>query len=560
MRTENAVLDNIEIENLGSFDFDELESSLEIQMSELSILEDEQNNIGNPNGLVENMANAVWEQFMNQIAVTAGEDFIKGNKGLSLDLRNSAHIQTSDNFANGKIATHNHKIDYQERYDNWHGKMQHDVTGKVITHKNRAGQDEATLVKGVRGIFDNGRPTGSRDKGTDMDHTVSAGEIIRDKAANAHLSEAEQVAFANSSANLNEMDSSQNRSKSDMSMTDWLNRENARGQKPNEIFDISEQQDKAYREKDKEARAEFDKVKSEGEERSVKAGKATQRAELLNISGKALRGVILQLIAELAKEIFRKLISWLKEKKRSFKSLYEHIKQAVGSFVSNLKRYLINTTDSLLTTIATAIWGPIVSAVKKAWIFIKQGWKSIKEAYDYMKDPKNNGQSISVILLEVSKIVTVGLTAAGAIVLGEVLSKQLLTIPIFATPIPLLGNLADLIGVFMGGLISGVVGALVINLITNKIANIKKNELTIKQIAKGNEVIATQEIIIDRYKNDIATTSDNVAASMLDRHKAAAEVIAYLETDINNIDETTVKETGNETDFDDIDRLLHGLK
>ena len=47
------------------------------------------------------------------------------------------------------------------------------------------------------------------------------------------------VAFANSDANLNEMDSSLNRSKGDKSMTDWLDNPNSRGQKPDEIFDIS---------------------------------------------------------------------------------------------------------------------------------------------------------------------------------------------------------------------------------------------------------------------------------------------------------------------------------
>lgn len=34
----------------------------------------------------------VWEQFVNQVAVTAGEDFIKENRGLHLDLRKEAHI------------------------------------------------------------------------------------------------------------------------------------------------------------------------------------------------------------------------------------------------------------------------------------------------------------------------------------------------------------------------------------------------------------------------------------------------------------------------------------
>ncbi len=61
-----------------------------------------------------------------------------------------------------------------------------------------------------------------------MDHTVSAAEIIRDPAANAHMTKDEQIAFANSDANLNEMDSSLNRSKGDKSMTDWLDNPNSK--------------------------------------------------------------------------------------------------------------------------------------------------------------------------------------------------------------------------------------------------------------------------------------------------------------------------------------------
>ena len=231
-----------------SIDFDDLESKLdselEEQMADLEGLEVDREKIGNPDTIGHTVMNVVWEQFINQVGVVAGEDFIKENRGLTLDLRDSAHIQTTDNFAKGKIATHNDKIDYQQRYDDWQSNFMHDENGNVITHSTRTGKQEATLVSGARKPFDQGRPVGSVERGTDMDHTVSAGEIIRDPEANAHMTKEEQIAFANSEANLNEMDAGQNRSKGDKSMTDWLDNPNKNGQKPNEIFDISEEQDK----------------------------------------------------------------------------------------------------------------------------------------------------------------------------------------------------------------------------------------------------------------------------------------------------------------------------
>ena len=100
-------------------DFDELEEKLQGQLEEelgkMQFLAEEKEKIGNPDNLGNVIMDVVWEQFLNQVAVTAGEDFIKENRGLHLDLRNEAHIQTTENFANGKIATHNTEIDYQKK-------------------------------------------------------------------------------------------------------------------------------------------------------------------------------------------------------------------------------------------------------------------------------------------------------------------------------------------------------------------------------------------------------------------------------------------------------------
>ena len=71
-----------------------------------------------------------------------------------------------------------------------------------------------------------------------------------------------------------------------------------------------------------------------------------------------------------------------------------------------------------------------------------------------------------------------GITAAGAIVLGEVIEKGLLTIPAFAIQIPLLGSLASLLGIFFGAIVSGIVGALAINLI-NRLVSRKLKEMNI---------------------------------------------------------------------------------
>ncbi|WP_075566789.1 cation diffusion facilitator family transporter [Ihuprevotella massiliensis] len=519
-----------------SIDFDDLESKLnselEEQMADLEGLELDREKIGNPDTIGHVVMNVVWEQFINQIGVIAGEDFIKENRGLTLDLRDSAHIQTTDNFAEGKIATHNDKIDYQQRYDDWQGNFQHDENGSIITHQTRSGKEEATLDRGARRPFDQGRPAGFVERSTDMDHTVSAGEIIRDPAANAHLTKDEQITFANSDANLNEMNASHNRSKGDKTMSDWLDNPNSNGQTPKDIYAdpmdktyLSDEKEQEYRDKDAEARAEYEKQKKEGEKRSIETGKKSQKDEALRIGHKALRSVVMGLLASLIKDIIRKLISWFRLGNRKIRTFIDSVKEAINSFVSNLKGHLLNAGNTFVTTIATAICGPIIGMIKKAWLFLVQGCKSVNEAINFLKDPANKNMPFSLKMMEVGKIIIVGFTAGGAIVLSEVIEKGLLSIPGFAIEIPLLGSLASLVGMFLGALVSGLIGALALNQIDRLIAKKLKRINTQQQIEKRNEILATQGQQNKVAAKKVEKTRDKTITSIKERHAAAAEII-----------------------------------
>lgn len=532
MTRENALLDEEEKasdEFEESFDFDELEEKLQSQLEEeiadMQFLAEEKDKIGNPDNLGKVIMDVVWEQFMNQVAVTAGEDFIQENRGLHLDLRKEAHIQTTENFAKGKIATHNTEIDYQQRYNDWQSNFVKDENGNVVTHQTRSGKEEATLVKEARKPFDEGRPTGSVEKHTDVDHTVPVGEIIRDPGANAHMTKDEQIAFANSDANLNKINSSLNRSKGDNSMTDWLDNPNSKGQKPSEIFDISAEDEAKLRQKDAQAREEYEKQKKAAEQRSIEAGKKSRREEAFRIGGKALRAVLMQLLAELVKEIIGKLVQWFKSGQKAIDTLLDSLKQAIHSFIGKMKTHLINAGNTIFSTVATAIIGPVWGTIKKVWAMLKQGWNSLRNAVNYIKDPANKRKPVGILLMEVGKIVIAGLTGAGALLLGEVIEKSLMTIPIFAFEIPLLGSLASIIGIFLGAVVAGIIGAIAINLLDKLISKKQKKEVQEATIAKGNEIIAKQhqlqivnEALLER---DREKAQSNISA----RHQEAASVM-----------------------------------
>ena len=574
MADENAVLEKEKIETEETeetFDFDALEEKLqgqlENELADLQVLTDEKEKIGSPDELGKVIGNVVWEQFLNQIAVTAGEDFIEANRGLTLDLRDEAHIQTTENFANGKIATHNTEIDYQQRYDDWQSNFQKDPNIEHKTSNYRYNEDQQVwekhdtrsdswkkvLNKDARADFDKGRPTGNNTANTNMDHTVSAGEIIRDAEANAHMTREEQIAFANSEKNLNLMDSAANQSKGDSTMSEFLDSERD-GKKAAERFNIDEEE---LRKKDAEAREEYEKRKKEGERKSIEAGKKSQRAEAFRIGKKTLRAVVMQLLTELMREIITKLVKWFRSAQKALGTLLDSLKEAIHSFVGNMKTRLINAGSTVFTTVATAIIGPVVATIKKAWMMLKQGWKSLKDAVKYIKDPANKGKPIGILMMEVGKIIIAGMTATGALILGEVIEKGLMTIPIFAFEIPLLGSLASILGIFLGAVVAGIIGAIAINLIEKQIEKRLKNDNLDARIDKNNKILNLQHQVQKVNEVKMEQTKAASVQSMYDRHVAAAETMA---SSVEKINENCAVDKGIQNKLDDIDRLFDELE
>lgn len=517
-----------------NFDFDELEKALEQELDaktlDLELATKDREKIGNPESLAETVGNVVWEQFINQIGRGAGEEFIKQNKGLELDLSNDAHIQTTEKFAKGIFPSHNKEI-YEKRYKDWQANFQEDENHNIKMHSTRMGIEEATLAKGARKPFDKDRPKGSIERKTQMDHTVSAAEIIRDPAANAHLTREEQIAFANSEANLNEMPSSWNQSKGDKSMTDWLDNPNSKGQKPTETLDgLSDEKAQELREKNTVARTEYDRVKAKGEMRSVIDGRISQIKE-------GAKAVLFGLLASLLKNIMVKLLIWFKTGKRKLKEFLISIKNAIKEFFYNLRHNFKETLKTSSETFITTIVTEVSDKIKKFWLFLKQGFKSLKEAVDYIMAPENKNKPFDILVLEVGKILVAGLSVAGAIALNEVIENALLSVPFFALQIPLLGTVASIISTFFSATVMGIIGALAIRLIDKFIANKQKELANKKIIEAGNHVLNVQSKQIELAKQRTAYAKEKARTTINNRHTKAAEFMKETITDVKNIGE-----------------------
>lgn len=553
-----------QVSEVDYIDFDQLESALEQDLTsnlqELEGLELDHQLIGNPDGLGETVQKIVWEQFVNQVGVVAGEDFIKENQGLTLDLRDSAHIQTVENFKEGKIATHNHysKDQLERNYSRYKHTLHKDFRDKFVDPNMdevlpRIGTLKAQGQETVKDIY-TGRQISTQywlEDGSynplhaQREHVISSNEIYQNATLQMGYDDESLAAIINHPDNLQGYTTAQrNNRKSDRSKEEMgQNDKNKHWEKANE------RAEKLIQNKEQEAT-----------ERLESEGRATQKQEAFRITGKALRAVLMGMLAALVKEIIKKIIAWFRSANKQFKTFIESIKEAISNFIKDLKQHLLTAGDTLITTITTAIFGPVISLIKKAWIFLKQGFKSVKEAIIFLKDPANKNMPFSLKLLHVGKILIAGLTAGGAIVLGEVIEKGLLAIPIFAIQIPLFGSLANILGIFFGALVSGIIGALALNLIDRLISQKIKQINLENQVTVKNEIIVTQEKLIQLAEAKTTAKADQVYANIEERHKHAASEMKQILTKIADESiEKVEKESENKGTLDEISNMLDNL-
>lgn len=506
--------------NLNTLE-EELEQQLDTELDDLTFFEEEKEKIGNPDALGETVLNVVWEQFINQIAVTAGEDFIAENHGLHLDLRNDAHIQTSQNFAAGKIATHNYKSrteleeNYQRFKDTPHNKFRKKYVDpqadKVLPC---AGKLKKNGIDTVKDIY-TGRQISTQTKlangkqnplAAQREHVKPSAELYQDPSLQMAYGNKELAAIIDDPRNLQGYTSQKrNNNKSDKS--------------PQEMD--AKDKTKHWEEANETAENFINQKKKEGEENLRNKGKQTQKEEAFRISGKALRIAVMNLLAALIKEIIGKLILWFKSAERNLDSFIGYVKLAIRTFIGKLKGLLVNVADSVLTTIVASILGPVVGTIKKVLMLLKQGWASLKNAIVFLRAPENRGKPLSYLLPQVGIIVITGLTGIGAIALGEVIEKALMGIPFMAVDIPLLGSLANLVGMLMGAIVCGIIGAIAINMINAFVTNKQKNDNLDAQIDKKNEILQTQDKLLTVKSEALCETQRTAQQETAERHKGA---------------------------------------
>ena len=542
---------NIEME----FDFDEMEGFLSKQLeesfSDLELLENNRAAVSDPDSLGKVVLNEVWNQFGNQIG---------------LDMTNETLIQ---------------------KYDREHPETYKEVSPSVLKDKRYKDANKAMKEQQKAGVLKDeytGKDLKPNEK-ANLDHVVPRKELFdnkRRKQANLSVTD-----LANKEENLKPTNEALNKSKGAKSNKEYVEtrkiREKAlleQNKKANKKVDESNKSNlEKSLQKEKNNKSLNDKLAADDDlmmQVDKEARKAINKDIRVNATkevgkkaGKdALKTMTISALFSLSKEIMNGLIRFFKEKSKSFNRFLSEMKETIKSFFSKILSVLQTGASTLIGTIISEIFGPIVSIFKKLASLIKQGISSVIDAVNYLRDKKNKDKPFGVKVAQVGKIITVGLVGGSAIFLGEVFEKFLLTIPGMQIELPLIGTLANMIGLFLSSLVSGLVGAIVLNLIDKFIAKKLKAESDKKIIERKNEIMNLQQIQTFVVQNNVSATRESTINEILRNHETVnVESVQLINKIFDENNERYSKEiksskniSSNQSDLDQMQKDLEEMQ
>ena len=524
MENELLVLNTEEVDELQTLNYDELEELLEqqfeMEFSNLESLQTEFKEIGSPDKLSEVILDEIWNQFGNQIG---------------LDM-------TSDTL----LKQYNDNKDKPKEYTK--------VIGKSILEDKRFKDAKNNMKDKLRSGTLKDEYTGKTlkiNEKVNLDHVVPRKQIFENPWRK--IADIEPSDLANKSENLAATNESLNKSKGAKSNSEYIkNRELREKELRNQVQRANEKI-----EKKNISDAEKRNLKAENEKRlndklaadskkMLKAEKTAKKAinkdiakkasvRMANKAGKdAVKAMFVAALFGMLKEIMNALVRFFKSKKRSFDAFLEEMKNALHSFFRKIKDFIKVGVDSFVGSIVGEIIGAFAQKLKKLPNLIKQLFSSIRESISYLSNPENQTHSTAIKIAHISKIITSGLVAVGALFLGEYFEKYLLTIPNFGTPIPLLGTIANILGMFLASLLTGILGAIMINRLDRFISRKLIEENQKKQADKKNELLRIQDIQIFVAEENVAVKRNDIFSKMAKNHQKLRELLGNVQEEFSN--------------------------
>ena len=520
MENELLVLNTEEVNESENLNYDELEELLEeqftMEFSNLESLQTEFKEIGSPDKLSEVILDESWNQFGIQIGLDMTSDTLLK--------------QYNDKHPNGYTKEEGAKIMKDKRYTN---------ANNAMKEKQKSGnlKDEYT-----------GKTLKINDK-ANLDHVIPRKQIFENTWRK--IADIETSDLANKSENLAATNESLNKSKGAKSNSEYIKdgevreknlkeqveRANKKIDKMN-ISDAEKRNLKAENNKKLNDKLAADSKKMLKAEKSAKkamykpiAKKAAVR--MANKAGKdAVKAMFVAALFGMLKEIMNALVRYFKAKKQSFDTFIEEMKKALHSFFGKIKDFIKVGVDSIVGSIVGEIIGAFAQKLKKIPNLIKQLFGSIRESISYLSNPENQTHSVAIKIAHISKIITSGLVAVGALFLGEYFEQFLNKIPGMTFEIKLLGTLANILGMFLASLLTGILGAIIINGLDGFISRKLQDENKKQQADKKNELLRIQDVQIFVAEENVAIKRNQIFSKMAQNHQKLRELLENIQEDI----------------------------
>ena len=522
MENELLVLNAEEVYESENLNYDELEELLEQQFttefSNLEKLELECKEINSLDKLGDAILDEIWNQFANQIG---------------LDMTSDALLkQYNDKHPNGYTKKEGATIMDDKRYTD---------TNNAMKEKQKSGnlKDEYT-----------GKTLKVNEK-ANLDHVVARKQIFENPWRK--IADIETADLANKSENFAATNESLNKSKGAKSNSEYIKNREAREK------NLKDQVKRANEKIDKKniSDAEKKNLKSKNEKRlndklaadskkMLKAEKIAKKAinkdiaknasvRMANKAGKdAVKAMFVAALFGMLKEIMNALIRFFKSKKRSFDTFLDEMKNALHSFFGKIRDFIKVGIDSFVGSIVGEIIGAFAQKLKKLPNLIKQLFGSIRESISYLSNPENQTHSTAIKIAHISKIITSGLVAVGALFLGEYFELFLNKIPGMNFKIKLLGTIANILGMFFASLLTGILGAIIINGLDQFISKKLIEENQKQQANKKNELLRIQEVQIFVAEQNVAVKRNDIFSKMAKNHQKLRELLGNVQEEFSN--------------------------
>ena len=508
-----------ESENLN---YDELEELLEQQFttefSNLEKLELECKEISSPDKLGDVILDEIWNQFANQIGLDMTSDTLLK--------------QYNDKHPNGYTKEEGAKIMKDKRYTDANNAMKE-------RQKNGNLKDEYT-----------GKTIKINEK-ANLDHVIPRKQIFENPWRK--IADIETADLANKKENFAATNESLNKSKGATSNSDYIKNREAREK------NLKEQVERANKKIDKMNISDAEKrnLKAENNKRlndklaadskkMLKSEKTAKKAinkdiakkasvRMANKAGKeAVKAMFVAALFGMLKEIMNALVRYFKSKKQSFDAFLKEMKKALHSFFGKIKDFIKVGVDSFVGSIVGEIIGAFAEKLRKLPNLVKQLFGSIRESISYLSNPENESHSTAIKIAHVSKIITSALVGVGAMFLGEYFEQFLNKIPGMTFEIKLLGTIANILGMFLASLLTGILGAIIINGIDQFISRKLIEENQKKQANKKNELLRIQDVQIFVAEQNVAVKRNDIFSKMAKNHQKLRELLGNVDEEFSN--------------------------